>query len=81
MRFERQQIRRLQRSSLACLHRWWNTVELARGLGVEDALVGYPWQELDYNELEDQEMAEREDEEYVREGEIGRSLFEDEDIF
>jgi hypothetical protein len=54
---------------------------LARGLGVEDALVGYPWQELDHNELEDQEMAEREDEEYVREGEIGRSLFEDEDIF
>jgi hypothetical protein len=56
-------------------------VEFARGLGAEDALVGYLWQRSDHNELEEQEMAEREDEEYVREGEIGGSLFEDEDIF
>jgi hypothetical protein len=81
MRFERQQIRRLQRSSLTRLHRWWDMVELARGLRAEDALVGYSWQRSDHNEPEEQEMAEREDEEYVRESEIGRSLFEDEDIF
>jgi hypothetical protein len=56
-------------------------VELSRGLGAEDALVGYSWQGSDHNELGEQEMAEREDDEYVREGEIGRSLFEDEDIF
>jgi hypothetical protein len=56
-------------------------VELARGLRAEDALVGYSWQRSDHNGPEEQEMAEREDEEYVRESEIGRSLFEDEDIF
>jgi hypothetical protein len=56
-------------------------VELGSGLGAEDALVGYSWQESDHNELEDQEMVEREDDEYVCEGEIDRSLFEDEDIF
>lgn len=56
-------------------------VELARGLGAENALVGDSWQRSDYNEPEEQEMAEREDEEHVCEGEIGGSLFEDEDIF